>query len=99
MRFPRLLALAVLASPAVAQPPPTQKHVPPAGVKIPEQYRAELEKGVQELGSAIQTLRSNTAAAQLLPDVAVFHKAVDWALRYDEFMNPKQVGTAKTLLA
>jgi predicted esterase len=29
----------------------------------------------------------------------VFHKAVDWALRHDEFMDAKQVGAAKNLLA
>jgi dienelactone hydrolase len=68
-------------------------------VKIPDEDRAELEKGVQEFGAAIQSLRANAAAARLLPDVAVFHKAVDWALRYDEFMDLKQVGTARTLLA
>jgi hypothetical protein len=40
-----------------------------------------------------------TRRAALLPDVAVFHKAVDWALRHDEFMAPKDVAYARTLLA
>ena len=38
-------------------------------------------------------------AADPLPDVEIFHKAVDWALRYDEFHDVKQVGTARLLLA
>jgi len=91
-RFALLLTLA--ASAALAQPP-TQKMVPPAGKEIPEADRAELTKGVAELGAAIEQLKGNP----LLPDVIIFHKAVDWALRYDEFMDVKQVKIAKDLLA
>jgi acetyl esterase/lipase len=58
-----------------------------------------LEKGVKDLGAAIESLRSNRGAARLLSDISIFHKAVDWALRYDEFMDLKQVATAKALLA
>ena len=36
--------------------------------------------------------------AALLPDVEIFLKAVDWPLRYNEFFNVNQVGTAKALL-
>ena len=39
-----------------------------------------------------------TLDLSLLPDVEVFHKAVDWALRYDEFFDPKQITFAKTVL-
>ncbi|HKB89746.1 MAG TPA: prolyl oligopeptidase family serine peptidase, partial [Opitutaceae bacterium] len=44
-------------------------------------------------------LTSNTDLAALLPDVQIFHKAVDWALRYDEFFDPKQIDFAKKLIA
>src|SRR6266702_4458495 len=33
-----------------------------------------------------------------LPDVQIFHKAVDWALRYDEFYRTNEVGIARRLL-
>jgi dienelactone hydrolase len=79
----------------LAQPSPTQKSVPPKGVTIPETDRAELEKGAADLAKELTALKGNP----LLPDVAVFHKAVDWALRHDEFMDVKQVGAAKALLA
>jgi hypothetical protein len=35
---------------------------------------------------------------ELLPDVEIFHKAVDWALRFDEFFKAQEFQTAKTLL-
>jgi predicted esterase len=85
----------VFASVALAQPPPTQKMVPPKGVAISETDRAELEKGVTDLGEDLAAIQSN----RWLPDVTVFHKAVDWALRHDEFMDLKQVGAAKNLIA
>jgi hypothetical protein len=43
-------------------------------------------------------LQSKPELLALLPDVMIFHKAVDWALRYNEFFNVKQIGTAKKLL-
>ncbi len=94
-----LFALVFASSTASAQPPPTQKQVPPAGINIPEADRAELEKGAEDLGAALESLRANPAAARLLPDVEIFHKGVAWALRYDEFLDLKQVAIAKALLA
>jgi predicted esterase len=79
-----------------------QKQFPPKGVEIPEKDRAELTAGAAELGKEIAALKSATLKPEvsaLLPDVEVFHKAVDWALRYDEFYDVKQVATARTLLA
>src|SRR5262245_58021914 len=98
--LPCFLATTLAASLlATAQPPPTQKQVPPPGVKIPDADRAELEKGAADLATKLAALRSNPKAASLFADVAVLHKAVDWALRYDEFMDAKQVKTARDLLA
>jgi predicted esterase len=79
-----------------------QKLFPPKGVEIPEKDRAELTAGAAELGKEIAALKSaklKPELSALLPDVEVFHKAVDWALRYDEFYNVKEVVTARTLLA
>ncbi len=79
-----------------------QKQFPPKGVEIPEKDRAELTVGADELGKEIAALKSAKLKRELIaliPDVEVFHKAVDWALRYDEFYDVKQVATARTLLA
>jgi dienelactone hydrolase len=72
------------------------KQIPPPGVPIPAADRTELEAGVKQLGAEIEALKAKHA--DLLPDVQIYHKAVDWALRFDEFHNVKEVGPAKDLL-
>ncbi len=99
MRFvPILLALALTAA---AQPPPA-KRLPPAGFAIPETDRTGLAAGAAALGEQIAELRTalkgKPELLALLPDVEIFHKAVDWALRYDEFFNVKQTATARSAL-
>src|SRR5262249_51459870 len=42
-------------------------------------------------------LKGKPALLDLLPDVQVYHKAVDWALRYNEFFGTKETPTAKEL--
>ena len=87
------------ASPAQNRP---QKQFPPPGVAIPEKDRAELTAGAADLGKEIAALKLaklGSGLGALIPDVEVFHKAVDWALRYNEFYDVKQVATARTLLA
>ena len=103
LAFPLLL---VFAATAFAQtPPPPAKRLPPAGIAIPADARAELTAGAATLHTEIDSLRTDPALAKkpsllaLLPDVEIFHKAVDWALRYDEFFDVKQVDTARHLLA
>ncbi len=86
-----------------AQTPPTPRKVPPNGIQIPDNDRKELEAGAAALRSDLDSLARDPHLSpelkQLLPDVEIFHKAVDWALRYDEFFDPRQVAAAKTLLA
>jgi hypothetical protein len=78
------------------------KLIPQPGVEIPAADRTELEAGVTALGSEIETLRADLSGKPellaLLPDVMIFHKSVDWALRYNEFFNVKQVANAKQQL-
>lgn len=95
-----LLTLALSVAPSRAQTPPKTKQVPPPGVAIPEEERKTLEAGVQELKAEIAKIpKSNRGTANdLLPDVEIYLKAVDWPLRYNEFFNEKEVGTAKNLL-
>src|SRR5436190_4951787 len=71
--------------------------VPPPGITIAEKDRAELRSGADALGREIAALRSSSMT-ELLPDVEIYHKAVDWALRYDEFYRSNEVGQARTLL-
>src|SRR5690349_24302520 len=78
------------------------RRIPPPGSKISETDRAELAKGVAELGNEIESLRgelkAKPALVGLLPDVQIYHRAVDWALRYDEVYTSNGVGVATALL-
>jgi len=78
------------------------RRVPPPGITISEASRAELTTGAAELGQEIDALRSalksKPALLELLPDVQIYHKAVSWALRYDEFFKSNEVQVARTLL-
>jgi dienelactone hydrolase len=107
-RLACLLALALLcfvvALPAQTPPPPATR-LPPAGLAIPAAARAELTAGAATLRREIDTVAKQLSATRnmrllaLLPDVEIYHKAVDWALRYDEFFDLKHVDVARRLLA
>jgi len=95
------------AKPKPTPPPPAVDHlgiklIPQPGIAISDSDRAALEAGVSALGKDIDSLRdalkSNSEALALLPDVVIFHKAVDWALRYNEFFEPKHIDVAKKLI-
>ncbi len=77
--------------------------VPPPGIAVPAEERAILEKGTADLGNEIAALRKDLAAKPALlaelPNVEIFHKSADWALRFDEFFDVKQIATAKDHLA
>ncbi len=78
------------------------KPIPPPGISISESDRAELEKGAAELGKEIESLRAELsgkpALVDLLPDAQIYHKAVDWALRYNEFYQTNEIASARQLL-
>ncbi len=77
--------------------------LPPLGVAIPDAERAEITAAAAELRKDLDalalSLKAEPAMLALMPDAEVFWKAVDWALRYDEFYNAKETATARTLLA
>jgi pimeloyl-ACP methyl ester carboxylesterase len=104
-RLPIIAAVALLLGPAPghSQATPTVKQAPPAGIEVPAADAAELKAGLEALGKDIESLRRkpNTAArpVPLLPDVEVFHKAVRYAVQYNEFFNPKEIAAAKAQLA
>lgn len=82
--------------------PDKVRRVPPPGIKIADADRAELEKGVAALGREIEALRGSLKGKpvllDLLPDVQVYHKGVEWALKYDEFFKTNEVAVARNLL-
>jgi hypothetical protein len=78
------------------------RSVPPPGISIADDARRELSDRVAQLGSELETLRGELAKKPSLlgrlPDVQIFHKAVDWALRYNEFFTTNEVQAARTQL-
>ena len=114
MQSLRSLLFLLLCSPALLADGPADnlpdkvRRIPPPGLPVPEAVRTELSDGVRRLGDEVAALRkalTGTGAsfeqrqrARLLPDVEIFHKAVDWALRHDEFFNTNQFRTARNLL-
>jgi hypothetical protein len=82
---------------------PAVRPIPPPGVSLPEKDAAELAESVQKLGAEIDalkaTLQGNAAHLALLPDIQIFHKSADWALRHDEFFDLKQIPIARAHLA
>ncbi|MCE9611790.1 MAG: prolyl oligopeptidase family serine peptidase [Chthoniobacter sp.] len=101
--FSRLLTAALALFLAVSALAAEVKPIPPPGIPIPDTDRAALTAEVAALGKEIEALRVALKAKPemlaLLPDVMIFHKSVDWALRYDEFFEPKHLDAARQQLA
>ncbi len=96
-----LLSLSVNLSVAVAAENAATKQVPPPGIAISDVNRAELQLGAGVLGKEIEQLRTSLAdkpLARFLPDVEIYHKAVEWPLRYNEFYRTNDVPAARNLL-
>jgi hypothetical protein len=72
--------------------------IPPPGNELSPADRAELEKGAAALAKEIDDLRSvlkdRPNLLTLLPDVQIYHKAVDWPLRYHELIDVKKARLA-----
>src|SRR5436305_9352265 len=107
MTLRTLTALLTLTLPALADGqgdnlPDKVKRIPEPGIAVPDDVRSELRVGVADLGKEIESLRADLkgrpALLELLPDVQVYHKAVDWALRYNEFYNAREFAVARKLL-
>src|SRR5436305_33288 len=103
--LPATLILVVGLTSATGQgtnPQDKVQRIPPAGKTVPDDVRKELQTGADDLARSIDELRTalkgQPALLDLLPDVQVYHKAVDWALRYDEFFDAREFATARRLL-
>src|SRR6476660_9655457 len=108
--MPRLVAIVLLSISAAARADGPQDNildkvrpVPPVGIPVPEEIRKELTSGVESLGKEIDelkvALKSKPALLELVPDVQVLHRAVNEALKHNEFYNAKEFNGAKKLLA
>ncbi len=95
--FALVLALVIPLAAAVSAEPPTVRTIPPPGVEISASDRAELRTGADRLAAEIARLPP--ASRHEWPNVEIFHKAVDWALRYGEFFDLNQVEIARDQLA
>jgi dienelactone hydrolase len=82
--------------------PDKVRRVPAPGVPVPDDVRKELQAGAEELARAIDAVRTALKARpdllDLLPDVQVYHKAVDWALRYNDFNDAREFAVARKLV-
>ncbi len=74
--------------------------VPPPGIPIDDEMRANLQKELATLKDQIADLRKSKSAIiqQYLPDVEIFARAVELALNDDGFFEPKDAERAKTVL-
>jgi hypothetical protein len=77
--------------------------IPPPGVAVPEADRKLLQQGLTELRTAIDVAvkaqQKNPKLADLLPDIEVYYKAVDWALKYNEVHKLGELKSAQEILA
>ncbi len=73
--------------------------IPPPGVTVPDDLRRELTEGVTALGRELETLKRELEGKPALmarwADAAVFHKGVDWALKYNEFFRTNEFKAAR----
>lgn len=72
---------------------------PPGKLTVSEADRSSLEQGLKELQALITDVKKaqakNPQLADLLPDVEIFYKSVDWALRYNYFNDAKEIKAAR----
>ena len=104
MRLLTLCAVFLLAAPALADGPTDNipekvRPVPPKGKEVPEAERKALESELAKLSEKIAAIEAskNPKILRYLPDVRIFHKAVDWALKYDEIFDLKEIAKAHDL--
>jgi hypothetical protein len=67
--------------------------VPPPGIEIDEERRKELEAHVSLLDQAIADLAKEDSPRirSLLPDIQIFAKAANWALKYNEIFHKDDI--------
>ncbi len=74
--------------------------IPPAGIDIPEKDATELSQGLERLDDLIKRLamRRDARTPRLLPDVEIYSRAIQQALKFGEFYKPADIAAAKQTL-
>lgn len=78
---------------------PIPRKLPPAGIAVPPADRERLEAGVAKLAGRLKTLPPAGEGDDLAADVAVYEKAVRFALLHGEFYKEGDFKAADALLA
>jgi pimeloyl-ACP methyl ester carboxylesterase len=94
MRTLSLLCCATTLAFAQGRGPRPTPPIPALGIAVPEAERAELEVGLKRLQASTAKLVKHP----LLPDVLIYQEAVRYALQYNEFLKPDEIGKARKLL-
>jgi dienelactone hydrolase len=89
---------AAVANAAEAPDAHNPRPVPPPGIAISDTDRRFFEAELSTFAETLRKLRAKPDLAAGLPDVEIYYRAVDTALRADEFFAPEDVGHAKELL-
>ncbi|HVJ69785.1 MAG TPA: prolyl oligopeptidase family serine peptidase [Caulifigura sp.] len=99
-------AVLVLAVPVFADGPKDNlvdnvRQIPPPGIEVPAEVRQLLTDGAAALKEKLSKIQSgkDEKAKALVPDVEIFWRAVDGALRFNELGDPKEFDVAKKMLA
>lgn len=100
--FSTLTTTLVLADGPKDNIPENVRPVPPPGIEVPAEIQAELQSGITSLAKQIADLKKSLAKRrgllELLPDIEIYHKAVDWALRYNQMYRKSDFKIAAELL-
>ena len=79
--------------------PAAVRPIPPKGVAVAPEILAELRAGLADLRADLDALPTALAGKpellDLIPDVEVFHKAVRYAVEYDEFLGKTDPESAR----
>lgn len=83
--------------------PAISRRLPPKGIDVSDRDRTHLQLQLDELGKRIASVSKKSASAEPrqrdgFADVAIFHKAVDFALKHGEFYQTGDIGRASSLL-
>lgn len=101
--LPLLVVSAALADGPKDNVADNVRPIPPPGVAVPDADKARLTEGLGRLRAAIdeavQAQAKHPMLADLVPDLEVYHKAVDWALRYNEVHKITELKNADELIA
>jgi pimeloyl-ACP methyl ester carboxylesterase len=97
-----LLSLSLWADGPKDNLPDAVRPIPPPGMPVPESEKKIMQQGLSELRVAIDNATKaqakNPRLEELLPDIEIYYKAVDWAMRYNEFYKNTEFKTASELI-